>query len=182
MSTRRFGFTLVELLIVAVVLSIFAGIVYTQMSGTTQQAKEASLASFLSRVRGALDRYRVDHGGDYPGRRAAITAPGCTSAPLTPAAAGTPAAVRLQLRYFTDAQGRYCTERVATTPYGPYLDWNSDTANAVTGSAELITITAGWLTFRADGRGGGFKLDTISGRFIANDTSLDSKGVPYDSY
>lgn len=86
------------------------------------------------------------------------------------------------MRYFTDAQGRYCTERLATTPYGPYLDWNSDTANAVTGSTELITITAGWLTFRADGPGGGFKFDTISGRFIANDTSMDSKGIPYDSY
>ena len=45
MNRKVHGFTLVELLIVAVVLAIFAAIVVPQFASTTDEAKESAVES-----------------------------------------------------------------------------------------------------------------------------------------
>jgi len=67
------GFTLVELLIVAIILAVFAAIVVPQVSAYSNDAKESSLKSNLSAIRSAIDLYFQQH-GHYPGSVAATGA------------------------------------------------------------------------------------------------------------
>ena len=60
------GFTLVELLIVAIILAILAAIVVPQFASSTVDARASALRSNLSNIRGAIDLYAQQHGGTYP--------------------------------------------------------------------------------------------------------------------
>ncbi len=60
------GFTLVELLIVAIMLAILAAIIVPQFASTTTEAEESALKSNLAGMRAAIDLYRQQH-GEYPG-------------------------------------------------------------------------------------------------------------------
>jgi general secretion pathway protein G len=64
-STRRQGFTLVELLLVLVILGILAAIVIPKFSGRTEQAKEQAAVTQISTFKTALDAFEVDN-GYYP--------------------------------------------------------------------------------------------------------------------
>ena len=64
-NIRQAGFTLVELLIVAIILAILAAIVVPQFASTTTDAQEAALRANLSAIRGAISLYRQQH-NEYP--------------------------------------------------------------------------------------------------------------------
>ena len=55
------GFTLVELLVVAVILTILASIVVPQFTTSTDDARSAALNATLARMRSAIDLYRSQH-------------------------------------------------------------------------------------------------------------------------
>ncbi len=59
------GFTLVELLIVAIVLAIFAGAVVTNFSESTSDSRAAAAAAAVRAVQGSVDRYHALN-GHYP--------------------------------------------------------------------------------------------------------------------
>ena len=180
------GFTLVELLIVAIMLAILAAIVVPQFASTTTEATESALKSDLAGLRSAIDLYRQQH-GEYPGF-AASTGGTCTGGTAGTGAAESLAAIEEQLTLYSDDQGRTCTLPVGGNfPYGPYIKETSIPANPITNSAALVIIqaadaSAGDLTMGGDGAGLGWKYDVVSGKWIANDTNNDSRGVPFDTY
>lgn len=184
-NIKQAGFTLVELLIMAIILAILAAIVVPQFASTTVDAQEAALKSNLSAIRGAISLYRQQH-GEYPAALTSVTGT-CTGTAGTGVVEHRQALVD-QLVLYTNANGEACSRADAGTfPFGPYLNDSDIPANPVTGNnaVEIIPATnaaAGDLAMGGTGAGLGWKYDVVSGKFIANDTNNDSRGVAYDSY
>ena len=177
------GFTLVELLIVSIILAILAAIIVPQFASTTTDAQESALRSDLAALRAAIDLYRQQHGA-YPGVNASNGAT-CTGGTKGTGTAGTAVAFRDQLTRYTNANGDSCSLQVAgaeTFPFGPYLKEDQIPANPITGSATIEIVTTGDLEMAGTGAGLGWKYDTTSGKFIANDTNTDSSNVAYYTY
>lgn len=177
------GFTLVELLIVAIILAILAAIIVPQFASTTTDAKESALRSNLAAVRAAIDLYRQQH-GVYPGVNPSNGAT-CTGGTKGTGTGGDGVTLRDQLVRYTDQAGNSCSLATAgaeTFPFGPYLKEDQIPANPVTGSAAIEVVSTGDLEMGGTGPGGGWKYDTVTGKFIANDTNTDSAGVAYDTY
>lgn len=185
-SVRTHGFTLVELLIVAVVLAIFAAIVVPQFSSTTDEARDSALKSDLSALRSAIDLYRQHH-GEYPGANAS-TGGTCTGGTAGTGAAESEAALFEQLAFYSNDSGQTCTMPVGGNfPYGPYIREAVMPDNVVSGSNTIVLVgaaaaTAGDLAMVGDGANGGWKFDVTSGKLIANDTNTDGTGARYDSF
>lgn len=66
------GFTLVELLIVVVILGILAAVVIPQFSDASASTEASALRADLQIMRDAVQRYALEHGGNYPGSLTAI--------------------------------------------------------------------------------------------------------------
>jgi len=62
LSSRRGGFTLVEMLLVLVILATLAAIVVPKFAGRSQQAKETAARSQIASFEMALDAFEVDNG------------------------------------------------------------------------------------------------------------------------
>lgn len=60
------GFTLVELLIVVLILSILAALVIPAFGGPSLAAREAALMQNLTTLRTAIEIYKLQHQGCYP--------------------------------------------------------------------------------------------------------------------
>jgi len=65
-NARPRGFTLVEVLMVAVILAILAVIVVPQFSDASSDVKISALRSTLHTVRSQLELYKAQHNGNYP--------------------------------------------------------------------------------------------------------------------
>lgn len=180
------GFTLVELLIVVIILAILAAIVVPQFASSTDDAKDSSLDSTLAAMRSGIALYKQQH-NEYPGR--VISSGGgaaCTG--VSGAAVGTGAvnseeAFLDQLAYYSNATGATCTARGASNefPFGPYIQKREMPKNAITTSSALLIVTGGLLGMAGSGAGLGWKYDTVSGQFIANDTNPDNR-TPVSTY
>ncbi len=167
------GFTLVELLVVAVVLAIFAAIVVPQFASTTDEAKLSALKSDLSGIRGAIDLYRQQHSA-YPGAVAATgaTCPGTGTAGT--GAVNTAAALVNQLTMYTNLAGQACSTTSATFKFGPYVKADALPANALTGSAVVAMVNAGNLIMTGTAApGAGWRYDYLVGKFIADHADYD---------
>ncbi|MCZ6887634.1 MAG: type II secretion system protein [Gammaproteobacteria bacterium] len=178
---KQYGFTLVELLIVAIMLAILAAIVVPQFASTTVEASESALKSDLAGIRSSIDLYRQQH-GEYPGANlsSGLT---CTAGAAGTGAAGVQQALEDQLAFYTNDTGQSCTGPDPTqVPLGPYFKGPGLPANPITGSNAVVFETTGILTMAGSGAGLGWRYDTSSGKFIANDTNNDSRGVPFDTY
>jgi prepilin-type N-terminal cleavage/methylation domain-containing protein len=72
MKTRRFeqGFTLIEVLVVLVIISILVGLVLSVVSRTREAARRTQCTANLKQIAIVLEKHRDDH-GDYP--RAPLT-------------------------------------------------------------------------------------------------------------
>ncbi|WP_372760391.1 type II secretion system protein, partial [Litorivivens sp.] len=110
---RQSGFTLVELVIVVLILSVLAAIVIPQFTSSTDDAKRAALDSSLAGVRGAIDLY-YQHHGHYPSSVAATgaTCPGTGTAGT--GAIDTVQAFLDQLSRYSNAAGQTCSTTDAT--------------------------------------------------------------------
>ncbi len=183
-STRRqSGFTLVELLIVAIILAILAAIIIPQFASTTTDAQESALRADLAAMRSAMNLYRQQH-GEYPGANAS-TGGTCAGGTAGTGVLGTKQAIEDQLNRYSNAAGQTCSvpgSAPDTFPYGPYFQADALAANPITGSDDIVIISTGNLEMAADGAGGGWKFDMVAGKLIVNDTNLDSQGVAYSTY
>lgn len=66
MMSRRFAFTLVELVIVVLVVGILASVVAPKMMRASRNASETELRQTLAVVRNAIDRFSADNNGVWP--------------------------------------------------------------------------------------------------------------------
>jgi len=66
MFDRRCAFTLVEITIVVLLLSIMAMIIVPRFTSASDEARNAALGSNLVGLRKAIELYKTDHGGRLP--------------------------------------------------------------------------------------------------------------------
>ena len=132
------GFTLIELVIVILVLSILAAVGAPRLLSISADAEEAALTTQLSIMRDALDYYATQHHGKYPASLTALTK-------------------------YTSENGAMSGNKTAHYKYGKYLrempacptgthkgatGWGA-CANPPAGEAGAATI--GWLYHAASG-------------------------------
>ena len=181
LAKRQSGFTLVELLIVAIILAILAAIIIPQFASTTTDAQESALRANLSGMRSAIDLYRQQH-GEYPGVTA--SSGGTCTGTLGTSAGGDQQAIEDQLTRYSNAAGQTCSIAETGFAYGPYIQEDVLPDNPITGSNVFAILGTGNLEMTATGvaPNNGWMYDTIAGKIIANDTNNDSAGVPYSTY
>ena len=179
LTKQQSGFTLVELLIVAIILAILAAIIVPQFASTTTDAQESALRANLSGLRSATDLYRQQH-GEYPGVTTAVPA-SCTGTAGT-GTPGTQQAIEDQLTRYSNMAGGTCSLPDTGFAFGPYIQEDVLPTNPITGSGLFAIIATGNLEMTADGPDLGWKYDSAAGKIIANDDSLDSAGVAYSTY
>ena len=71
MKTKK-GFTLVELLLVVLIISVLASIVVPRMSGAAAGAKDAKDEANWANLVRALELYAANNSGSYPGNQTAF--------------------------------------------------------------------------------------------------------------
>lgn len=180
-AKRESGFTLVELLIVAIILAILAAIIVPQFASTTTDATESALRANVTGMRSAIDLYRQQH-GEYPGVVTAVPA-----APLVcggTAGAGTggdQATLQSQLTLYSNRNGMSCSAAGTDFPFGPYIQEDALPVNPITDDGTVDIVTDGDLVM-TPATGAGWQYDTITGKFIVDDDTLDSQGVAYSTY
>ncbi|MGD2062037.1 MAG: prepilin-type N-terminal cleavage/methylation domain-containing protein [Nitrospirota bacterium] len=171
------GFTLVELLIVVIILTIISAIAIPQFGSSTEDAKVSSLETNLSELRAAVELYYHQHNSRYPG--VYVEADGTTPAAT---AAEAQAAFIAQLTQYTDRNGKVAGVKDATFKYGPYIKKATlpknpflDGAAAVDVLADIVEndITA---AITVNGTSG-WKFYTQTGRLVANDNTTLSDGT-----
>ncbi|WP_107852711.1 type IV pilin protein [Oceanimonas marisflavi] len=170
------GFTLVELLIVVIILSILAAIVIPQFSASTDDAKTASAQSTLANLRSMIDLYYQQHGA-YPGNGTAISANACTGTKGTGdgtlANAGQTFIDQLTL-YSNDAGGACSVSDTSNHRFGPYYKKATLPGDPFMNVATLSVIEDGDLKMNASGTTtGGWKYDRKTGKIIINHEDYD---------
>jgi prepilin-type N-terminal cleavage/methylation domain-containing protein len=145
-SKRSSGFTLVEVLIVVVILSVLAATIIPQFASSTTDAQVAALQFNLNSIRSQIELYEVHHSGAVPA---------LTSGALP------------QLTSATDANGNLGTAG-PTFPYGPYIQ-SQMPAEPFSGVNTVTAIT----TFppTAATSAGGWFYNTTTGQFAANNAN-----------
>ncbi len=183
---RTWGFTLVELLIVVIILGILAAIVIPQFSSSTTDAKESALDANLAAMRNAIELYRVQHNAIYPGAVATSAGAACAA----PAAKGTGALNSGQafidsMVMFSDVSGNTCTIGDTTVyKFGPYMR-NKVPSDPITGKGSVaadVVVTSAGTPLAPAAATGGWATDTKSGQIVMNSNALDSKGKAYSTH
>ena len=96
---RFLGFSLVELVVVALILGVIASTALPRFSRGSEGVADAALAGNLAVLRNGLDLYASDHAGNYP----------------------SVANFEAQMTEYTDEKGNTSTVQDSTHTRGPYL-------------------------------------------------------------
>lgn len=111
-TSKKSGFSMVELVIVIVILGIIAAIAIPRISSGSKNAGESALRADLQTLRNSIDWYYGEHKTTFPGVKAAGGAYGV---------AGSEDALKNQLTMYTDSDGAVSPDKDNAFPYGPYL-------------------------------------------------------------
>lgn len=149
---RARGFSLIELVVVVVILGVIAAIAIPRMSRGAAGAADSGLASDLAVLRNAIEMYRAEHGGAYPGA----------------------ATIADQLTMYTNAAGATSATKTGAYIYGPYIA--AVPALKVGANRGNTDIAA------ADAAGVGWIYNATTGTIVANASESDESGVAYSSY
>ncbi len=168
LRTRRAkdpGFTLVELLIVVIILSILAVVVIPQFTNTTDDARLSAADTALGNMRAVVDLYYAQH-GEYPSRN--------TDGTNSPASN---LVFLWQLTRYTDGDGDAVLTADATHMYGLYLKKEEFPLEPLTDSSALeIADSSGALGMTTTpGDPGGWKFNNQTGQFIINHSTWDDR-------
>ena len=151
---RRWGFSLLEVVIVVAIIAILAAIGIPRMSRGARGANDSALSGDLATLRNAIDLYAAEHAGTYPD----------ATDPNT------------QITQYTNAAGGVATAKDATHIYGPYmrtippLPVGAKKGGTKIGAAS--TAGVGWV------------YDATKGEVHANttDSEKDEAGKAYNVY
>lgn len=119
MSSRRSGFTLVEVMIVLAILALLAAIALPQLTSHKEEGKSSAMVSSLSVLRTAIDSYWTQH-DKFPGQ-------------------GGAAEFADQLLKSTNKAGT--TGSGSGFGYGPYLRNGKLPVNPLTGTSTVKVVT-----------------------------------------
>lgn len=175
------GFTLVELLIVVIILAILAAIVIPQFSGATVDAQESALDSNLNALRSAVDLYRAQHNGAYPGATTSVIAT-CSVGAVGTGAINTQQAVIEQLTRFSNAAGGTCTGNATQTTLGPYLRKGIPSDPFSNPAVNAIAVATAGTPLAPAAATGGWSYDNRTGQIVMNSNALDSRGAAYSTH
>lgn len=165
MSTaRQSAFTLVELLLVVVILGILAAVAIPQFADSSQEARASTLQSNLAVMRSAVEYYRTNHDGKYPGY---------------PSGGGAPTAAETanQLILASQVNGATAAPGTAGYGFGPYIRERLP-ENPVNG-LNTILIVADGAPFPAADNATGWIYQPQLGKLRANSTGAAPSGRNY---
>lgn len=171
---KRAAFTLVELVVVVLILGIIATVAVPRVIRSTANAQESALKQDLSAIRSGIELYASDHNGTFPG----ATADGLGNA------AGSEAAFKNQLLYYTNVTGGVSQTKDAQYSHGPYLrrPFPAAPVGPKAGNADVKMESAGVLLTGAD-ESTGWRFDYTTGEFILNSNDTSSDGTTtYDKF
>jgi prepilin-type N-terminal cleavage/methylation domain-containing protein len=145
-KSHRGGFTLIEVLIVVVIMSILAATIIPQFSASTKDAKTSTLKFNLQTIQSQMEMYKVHHSG---------TLPAVTSGTMS------------GLLKATDGQGNVSSNGApdASHPFGPYV--NQFPNNSFNNLATIKTINTGVVPTTGDSTTG-WIFDTSTGKLYPN--------------
>src|SRR5688500_9573513 len=163
-QTHQSAFTLVELLLVVVILGILAAVAIPQFADSSQEARASSLQSNLAVMRSAVEYYRSNHSGKYPGY---------------PSAGGSPTAVITadQLTQASQANGATAAPGTAGYGFGPYIRERLP-ENPING-LNTVLIVADGAAFPAADDSTGWIYQPQIGKVRANSTGTAPSGRNY---
>lgn len=170
------GFTLVELLIVVVILSVLAAITVPQFLTLSSDSEKAALSANLKVMRAAVERYSREHNGVYPGANKAFGGGDCNGTQGTGGIRNTLALIS-QLTLYSSKDGRTCDTKSAIFIYGPYLRAKNLPINPVSKGNTMVLLSSGAIRLRAHVGSvlgnADWLFDIKSGSLIANQENYD---------
>lgn len=178
-AKKTYGFTMVELLVVVIILAVLSSIAMPMFNRSTDYAKLVSMDTTLISLRTAIDLYTDQH-GHFPGAVPSVGTCGQDNENIETATPGA-AAFIAHLTFYTTRSGIACTRSDGKDDgkikYGPYLKTTSFPINPITGINEVVAIETGTLIMSGTGTDldGGWQYDFITGKIIANQPSYDNR-------
>jgi general secretion pathway protein G len=161
---RQTGFTLIELLLVVVILGILAAVAIPQLADSSQEARASTLQTNLAVFRNAVEYYRSNHVGKYPGYPVGGGAPTATLA-------------NDQLILASKADGSTAAPGTAGYGYGPYIRERLP-ENPVNGLSTVLIVNDG-AAFPAADNSTGWIYQPQLGKVRANSTGTAPSGRNY---
>jgi general secretion pathway protein G len=158
------AFTLIELLLVVVILGILAAVAIPQFSDSSGEARASNLQTNLAVMRNAIEYYRANHNGKYPGYPSGGGAP-------------TQAEAVAQLTLASQANGATAAPGTVGYGFGPYIR-EAVPANPING-LNTILIVADAAAFPAADNATGWILHPFTGKIRANSTGAAPSGKNY---
>jgi general secretion pathway protein G len=165
---RLGAFTLVEILIVVVILSILATIIIPRFSHATETAKQNTLKDALRFLRTQIIVYKAQHLDVSPGYP-----PGITGSPATQTN------FISQMVQYSDANGNPNSTYTPRYEYGPYL---SQMPNNPVNNLNTILMVADNAPIPAPDGSTGFIYQAQTETIEPNLVGTDTDGIAYSSY
>jgi len=156
-GTRRWGFSLLEVVIVVAIIAILAAIGIPRMSRGARGASDSALTGSLATLRNAIDLYAAEHAGAYPEADK----------------------IADQLTKYTSATGTVNATKTGTFLYGPYMrsipPLPVGAKKGKTGIAAATGDEVGWIYDATEGK---IRANTVPG----NEGEKDEAGKLYSDY
>jgi general secretion pathway protein G len=146
------GFTILEVMVTAVIVLLLAGMLVPNLGRTVEEAQETAVVQDLERLRRAVDFYAFQHNDVLPG--------------VDTFGVWLPATFVAQLVTSSDRDGNTAAPGTAGFPYGPYLETGIP-ANPYN-RLDTVTVVAPGVAFMAPDNTTGWVFIADTGELRAN--------------